>query len=48
MAHSFIEAFPTEEEAFRAFAEDHPGRTTFLVDTYDTLDGVRERDRDRP
>ncbi|HWC69948.1 MAG TPA: nicotinate phosphoribosyltransferase [Actinomycetota bacterium] len=41
MAHSFVEAFPTEVEAFRAFAEDHPGRTTFLVDTYDTLAGVR-------
>jgi nicotinate phosphoribosyltransferase len=41
MAHSFIEAFPTEGDAFRAFAEDHPSRTTFLVDTYDTLDGVR-------
>ena len=41
MAHSFIEAFPSEEEAFRAFAEDHPGRTTFLVDTYDTANGVR-------
>ena len=41
MAHSFIEAFPTEREAFLAFAEDHPTRTTFLVDTYDTLNGVR-------
>jgi nicotinate phosphoribosyltransferase len=41
MAHSFIEAFPTEADAFGAFAEDHPGRTTFLVDTYDTLGGVR-------
>jgi nicotinate phosphoribosyltransferase len=41
MAHSFIEAFSTEAEAFRAFAEDHPSRTTFLVDTYDTLGGVR-------
>jgi nicotinate phosphoribosyltransferase len=40
MAHSFIEAFPTEIEAFRAYAEDHPDRTTFLVDTYDTLQGV--------
>lgn len=40
MAHSFIEAFPTEREAFLAFAEDHPTRTTFLVDTYDTLNGV--------
>jgi nicotinate phosphoribosyltransferase len=41
MAHSFVEAFPTEAEAFRAFAQDHPDRTTFLVDTYDTLQGVR-------
>jgi nicotinate phosphoribosyltransferase len=41
MAHSFVEAFPTEAEAFRAFAEDHPDRTTFLVDTYDTVRGVR-------
>jgi nicotinate phosphoribosyltransferase len=41
MAHSFIEAFPAESDAFRAFAEDHPHRTTFLVDTYDTANGVR-------
>jgi nicotinate phosphoribosyltransferase len=40
MAHSFVEAFPSEVDAFRAFAEDHPDRTTFLVDTYDTLNGV--------
>jgi nicotinate phosphoribosyltransferase len=40
MAHSYIEAFPTEVEAFRAFAQDMPGRTTFLVDTYDTRRGV--------
>jgi len=41
MAHSFIEAFPSEEEAFTAFAQDFPGKTTFLVDTYDTEQGVR-------
>jgi nicotinate phosphoribosyltransferase len=41
MAHSYIEAFDDETEAFRAFAADHPTRTTFLVDTYDTLTGVR-------
>jgi nicotinate phosphoribosyltransferase len=40
MAHSYIEAFPTEADAFRAFAVDLPGRTTFLVDTYDTAGGV--------
>jgi len=42
MAHSYIESFEGgEAEAFRAFAEDLPGPTTFLVDTYDTLGGVR-------
>ena len=41
MAHSYVESFPTEADAFRAFAQDVPGRTTFLVDTFDTLNGVR-------
>ncbi|MFI7296405.1 nicotinate phosphoribosyltransferase [Streptomyces sp. NPDC050121] len=41
MAHSFVEAFATEEDAFRAFARCHPGPVTFLVDTYDTEEGVR-------
>jgi nicotinate phosphoribosyltransferase len=41
MAHSYIESFPSEADAFRAFAQDFPHRTTFLVDTYDTLNGVR-------
>ncbi|MFF2406618.1 nicotinate phosphoribosyltransferase [Streptomyces sp. NPDC058092] len=40
MAHSYIEAFGTEEDAFRAFARSHPGPVTFLVDTYDTVAGV--------
>ncbi|HSS94619.1 MAG TPA: nicotinate phosphoribosyltransferase [Candidatus Dormibacteraeota bacterium] len=41
MAHSYIEAFPTELEAFRAYAQDFPGRVTFLVDTYDTITGIK-------
>jgi nicotinate phosphoribosyltransferase len=41
MAHSYVEAFRSEAEAFRAFAEDFPRRVTFLVDTYDTIAGVR-------
>ena len=41
MAHSFIEAFGDEQAAFTAFAEDFPAMTTFLVDTYDTAQGVR-------
>jgi nicotinate phosphoribosyltransferase len=41
MAHSYIESFPSEKDAFTAFARDFPTRTTFLVDTYDTVHGVR-------
>src|SRR5690606_10727115 len=37
MAHSFVQAFDDEAEAFRAFARVYP-ETTLLVDTYDTLD----------
>ena len=40
MAHSYVEAFPSEIESFRAFAEDYPDRVTLLVDTYDTESGV--------
>ncbi len=39
MAHSFIQAFDNELDAFDAFARVYPG-TTLLVDTYDTLRGV--------
>jgi len=42
MAHSYIEAFQTEEEAFRAFAEDFPEQVVLLVDTYDTIRGVEK------
>ncbi|HEV3352563.1 MAG TPA: nicotinate phosphoribosyltransferase, partial [Acidimicrobiales bacterium] len=41
MAHSYVEAFANEEEAFRAFAEDNPMSAVLLVDTYDTLTGVQ-------
>lgn len=41
MAHSYVEAFASEREAFLAFAADFPDRTTLLVDTYDTFEGVR-------
>lgn len=40
MAHSFVEAFATEREAFEAFIADH-GPSTLLVDTYSTDEGVR-------
>lgn len=41
MAHSYVEAFANEEEAFRAFAEDNPMSAVLLVDTYDTVTGVQ-------
>lgn len=41
MAHSYVMSFEREEEAFEAFIEDFPANTTLLVDTYDTLGGVR-------
>ena len=37
MAHSYVEAFPHEIDAFRAFARAFPDRATLLIDTYDTL-----------
>ena len=40
MAHSFVAACASEWEAFRRFAEVFPD-TILLVDTYDTLQGVR-------
>jgi nicotinate phosphoribosyltransferase len=41
MAHSYVMSFPTEEAAFRAFMEDTPENAVMLVDTYDTVEGVR-------
>ncbi len=40
MAHSYIQAHDDELESFRAFTRSFP-ETILLVDTYDTLDGVR-------
>jgi nicotinate phosphoribosyltransferase len=37
MAHSYVEAFPREIDAFRAFARAFPETTTLLIDTYDTV-----------
>ena len=37
MAHSFIQSFDSEYEAFKAYAEIYPNDCTLLIDTYDTL-----------
>ena len=42
MAHSYVEAFPSEVEAFRAYTEDFPDRVVLLVDTYETERGVEK------
>ncbi|HEV3145012.1 MAG TPA: nicotinate phosphoribosyltransferase [Gemmataceae bacterium] len=42
MAHSFIESHESEIEAFRSYAKSFPDASTFLVDTYDTLEGTRK------
>lgn len=41
MAHSYVEAHDTEEEAFLAFCRSNPANTTLLIDTFDTLQGAR-------
>jgi len=39
-AHSWVMAFESEIESFEAYAQAMPSNCTFLVDTYDTLQGV--------
>ncbi len=41
MAHSWVQSFPDEGSAFAAFARVFGASSTLLVDTYDTLEGVR-------
>ena len=40
-AHSWVMAFDDELESFAAYARAMPNNCVFLVDTYDTLEGVR-------
>jgi len=40
-AHSWIMSFETELEAFQSYADAFPDQCVFLVDTYDTLNGVK-------
>ena len=37
MAHSWVQMFPSELEAFRAYAREYPEACTLLVDTYNVL-----------
>jgi nicotinate phosphoribosyltransferase len=41
MAHSWVQSFPDEASAFAAFSRVFGPWSTLLVDTYDTLEGVK-------
>ena len=40
-AHSWVMSFPSELEAFRAYAQSFPKNCVLLVDTYDVEQGIR-------
>lgn len=37
MAHSYVQSYETEYEAFKSYANTYPNNTVLLVDTYNTL-----------
>lgn len=41
MAHSYVECFQDEVEAFTAFTRAYPQGSTLLIDTYDTVEGAQ-------
>ena len=41
-SHSWVMVFDDELEAFQAYAKDLPNNCLFLVDTYDTIEGVKK------
>ncbi len=45
MAHSFVMAFDSEDEAFEAYRRCFPESTTLLIDTYDTVAAARKVSR---
>ncbi len=40
-AHSWIMSFPNEKAAFKAYAQAMPNNAVFLVDTFDTIEGIK-------
>lgn len=40
-AHSWVMSFDDEQESFEGYAQAMPNNCVFLVDTYDTLEGVK-------
>ncbi|MBN1307808.1 MAG: nicotinate phosphoribosyltransferase [Chitinispirillaceae bacterium] len=41
MAHSFVQSYPTEREAFQAFTDIYGEKSVLLVDTFDCRKGIR-------
>lgn len=41
-SHSWVMVFKDEQEAFKTYGENLPGNCIFLVDTYNTLEGVKK------
>ena len=41
-SHSWVMTFEDEQESFEAFADALPGNCVFLVDTYDSIEGVKK------
>lgn len=41
MAHSFVQVHESEETSFRSFAESYRENAILLVDTYDSIEGVK-------
>lgn len=41
-AHSWVMAFDDEKQAFQSFAEIMPGNCILLIDTYDSIKGVKK------
>jgi len=40
-AHSWVMSFPSELDAFESYAKALPNNSIFLVDTYDTIQGIK-------
>lgn len=41
-AHSWVQVFDSEQEAFNTYAKTSPNNCVLLVDTYNTIDGVQK------
>jgi len=40
MAHSWVQSFESERDAFETFVDEHGADSILLIDTYDTVDGA--------